>query len=193
IEILKIDTSYVLDTLKTSPKIVAFFNDVKKNYLQQIAEKEAQQIVKVDTLYISDTSKYSQIENSLKTSAFLSLIYPGAGHLYEGQKTKGWVLTTLTTISLTSTIYFFIDADKKRKSYIDEKQLANLDSKYADYNKSFEYRNYSIIALGAIWLYSQLDLLFFSDNSYPQNNQTENSVLSINPFNGIQLNLKLNF
>ncbi len=192
-EILKIDTSYVLDSLKTSPKIVSFFNNVKKTYLQQLAVQLSRQVVKIDTVYITDPLKARQMENGVKTSAFLSLIYPGLGHLYDGQKVKGWALTALTTAALASSIYFYIDADKKRNEYLDEKNALYFDSKYSDYNKSFKYRNYSLIALGVVWLYSQLDLLFFSRSQNVSHIISEKSTIGINPVNGFNLNFKLNF
>ncbi len=193
IEILKIDTSYVLDSLKTSPKIVSFFNNVKKTYLQQLAVKLSQQIVRIDTIYVTDPLKTHQMENGIKKSVLLSLVYPGTGHLYDGQKVKGWTLTALTTLTLASSVYFFIDANKKKNTYLDEKNALNFDSKYSDYNKSYKYRNYSLMALGVVWLYSQLDLLFFSESQNVSHIISEKSTIGINPVNGFNLNLKLNF
>ncbi len=193
IEILKIDTSYTLDSLKTSPKIVSFFQSVKRNYILKTADKTAEQIIRIDTVFISDPLKVQQIEAHSRTSSFLSLIYPGVGHLYDGQKTKGWILTALTTVSLASSIYFYFDADKKRNSYLKQTLPISIESKYTDYNKSFRYRNISFAALAAIWLYSQLDLLFFSDSASDRNSLMENSTLGITPNNGFKFNLKLNF
>ena len=193
LQILKTDTSYVLDSLKTSPKIVSFFNEVKSNYINQLAAKTPHEVVKIDTVYITDPLKAHQIESGLKTSILLSLIYPGAGHLYDGQKTKGWILTSLTTLSLASSVYFYFDATKKRNNYLDEKNPANFDSKYSSYNKAYKYRNYSLIAVGVIWLYSQLDLLFFSGSQNISNIISEKSTIGINPINGIKLNFSLNF
>ena len=121
------------------------------------------------------------------------MIYPGIGHLYDGQKVKGWILTTLTTLTLASSVYFFIDANKKKNAYLDEKNPIYFDSKYSDYNKSYKYRNYSFIALGAVWLYSQLDLLFFSKSQNVSHIISEKSTIGINPVNGFNLNFKLNF
>ncbi len=193
IEILKIDTSFVLDSLKTSPKIVSFFNNVKKTYLQQLAQNISQQIVRIDTVYITDPLKARRIENDIKTSALLSLVYPGIGHLYDGQKAKGWALTALTTLSLASSIYFFVDSNKKKNAYLEEKNPANFDSRYSDYNKSYKYRNYSIIALGVVWLYSQLDLLFFSDSHNVNQIISGKSTFGISPMNNFNLSFKLNF
>ncbi len=193
VEILKIDTSFVLDSLKTSPKIVTFFNNVKMAYKQQAAEKVSQQIVRIDTVFVTNPSKVNQIENGIKTSVLLSLVYPGAGHLYDGQKVKGWTLTALTTITLASSIYFFIDSNKKKNTYLDEKNPAKFDSRYSDYNKSYKYKNYSLVAFGVVWLYSQLDLLFFSESQKIRNVISEKSSIGINPINGFHLNFKLNF
>jgi hypothetical protein len=193
LEILKIDTSYVLDSLKTSPKIISFFNNVKKTYLGQLSNKTAQEVLRIDTVYVTDPLKVQQIENSLKTSAMLSIIYPGVGHLYDGQKTKGWVLTSLTTIAVASSAYFYFDANKKKTRYLDEKNPAYFDSRYSDYNKSYKFRNYSIIALGVVWLYSQLDLLFFSNSRNVKNVIAEKSSFKFDPINGLRLDFGLSF
>ncbi len=193
IEILKIDTSYSLDLSSTSPKIVSFFSDVKNEYLTSIEGKEEQVVItKYDTVYVPVTIRDSTAEYNLKQALIRSVFIPGTGHLYLQNNLKSWVLTFLSVASISSGIYFLIDANKKEKIYLEERNINNTSEKYNDYNFSYRMRNLSFISFAALWVYSQLDLLFFIERDHP-------GIFSylpkfyLNNWDGISLNYKLKF
>jgi len=193
IEILKIDTSYTLDPSYTSPKIITFFSDVKNEYLASVEGKEEQIVItKYDTVYVPVTYRDSISENNLKQALIRSVFIPGTGHLYLQSNLKSWLLTFLSAASIGSGIYFIIDANKKEKIYLQEQDANEVAEKYNDYNFSYRMRNLAFISFAALWIYSQLDLLFFIEKDQPGIYSYLPKVF-INPGEGILLNYRLEF
>jgi hypothetical protein len=188
--ILKLDSSYVLDTAKTSPKILAFFNQVKNKFREELKEEERLR-ARQDTVFITKTIFDSEAETRVKNSVFRSLILPGWGHLYSGHTTKGTILTILGGITLLSSAYFIYDSDVKEDDYKKAKSISDISDKYDKYNNSYQLKNYSLIALAAVWLYSQIDLLFISDTIQESN---ENAVPEVGiTGSSVNFNFKMYF
>ena len=193
IEILKIDTSYSLDPSYTSPKIITFFSDVKSEYLASIEGKEEQIVItKYDTIYVPVTYRDSISENNLKHALIRSVFIPGTGHLYLQSNLKSWLLTFLSAASIGTGIYFIIDTNKKEKIYLQERNTNETGEKYNDYNFSYRMRNFAFISFAALWIYSQLDLLFFIEKDQPGIYSYLPKVF-VNPEKGILLSYKLEF
>ena len=192
-QILQLDSTYNLDSSKTSPKIVAFFNDIKNNYRKEQIEIRKLATARTDTVYVPQYVRNINSEENLKKSIALSIIFPGVGHLTRGYTLKGWIFTTLTAAALGSTIYFIHDTNKKHREYMNQTDPSSILSKYNNYNSAYHKRNISIIALAAVWLYTQIDLLFISYDT-PQKLQTV-SIPQMNYDNlrGIQLSYQLSF
>ncbi|NOY61225.1 MAG: hypothetical protein GXO75_20125 [Calditrichaeota bacterium] len=160
VEILKIDPEYSLDPVRTSPKIVKFFNEIKSNIQQKASPPETIQPVKTDTVkLIMDTG--SVYRNTLARSMLL----PGWGHLYLQNHKKGWLLSVLSTATLASAIYYIFDSRDKQKAYLNEIDPSMMDKKYNSYNRSYKTRNIFISAYAVLWLYSQTDILVFQGKS----------------------------
>ncbi|MCL5031569.1 MAG: hypothetical protein M1480_21400 [Bacteroidetes bacterium] len=186
--ILKIDTTFTLDPSTTSPKIIAFFDQVKNDYLQ-VFESEKQIVkTKTDTVYIPKIVHSEQSTSELKQAAIRSVILPGWGHLYMGDNLKGTILTSLSLITLGSSIYFIIDSNKKERLYLDALDPSLIQQRYNDYNKSYKLKNISLVSFAAVWLYSQIDLLFFSGKN-PLNISNVEFLHS----NQTQLNFQIKF
>lgn len=160
--ILNIDSTFQLDSATTSPKIIDFFNNIKAKFSREKAVQRELQ-AKPDTVnnpaYKPDRLQAENLRNAM----IRSLILPGLGHLYLGEKTRGILLTSASAISMGAMIYFIIDANKKQSDYQGETNPALIPARYNDYNNSYKFRNASIIMFAALWLYSQADILFFTD------------------------------
>ena len=163
INILNIDTSYSLDSSNTSPKIITYFNQIKQNYLADLSRQKLPLEVKTDTVIIHDERSAAM----LKQAVIRSVIFPGLGHFYLDQNLKGITLSSLTVITLSSMIYYIIDSNNKQKDYLNARDDITIQTRYNEYNTSYKLRNISIISLAAVWLYSQIDILFFSNYNLP--------------------------
>jgi hypothetical protein len=169
LNILKIDSAYTLDTAKTSPKIITFFNRIKNNYQKESIDEEKLK-AHHDTVFVTKILYDPEAEQKVKNYVYRSIILPGWGHLYKGENVKGVLLTSLSSITLISSLYFIIDSNKKEDEYRSVRNLSDIAGKYDKYNRSYKIKNYSLIAFAAVWLYAQIDLLFFStDNKGFQN------------------------
>ena len=163
-EVLKLDTNYELDPVVISPKIITFFNDIKNEYgggnnlTQQQTVVDSTQNVQ----YMIPQFNASLYKNSLTRS----LILPGWGHLYANQTTKGWILTGASLATAAGMAYYIFDAESKESDYLKASDPVEIQSKYEDYNSSYKIRNTLIVSYAVIWIYSQIDLLFFSDDSF---------------------------
>ena len=193
IEILRIDSSYSLDSSKVSPKIITFFKQVKNDYLKQEAEIESRTVVRFDTVYVPKVAYDYEHESRLKNALVRSIIIPGLGQMYKEEYFKGVVLTVLSSVSLISSIYYIADTNTKEKAYLVETNSNLIESKYNEYNSAYKKRNISVISFGILWLYSQIDLLFLSDDTKEGNDIIQNSSLNYNQFKGLTLSISYPF
>ena len=189
VQILKINSLYSLDSAKTSPKIIVFFNQIKEEYNKQFVKERKNNIIKTDTVYITKTVP---VETNVDIKPYIvrSLIFPGWGQLYYNKNdVKGWILTSLGAASLISSVYFIIDSNNNQKTYLNDVNPLTIQSDYNKYNTSYKIKNVSIISFVAVWLYSQIDVLFISD----YNSSRPMVQLKTNSLNQFQLSFNVAF
>lgn len=153
IEILKIKPDYRLDPLKNSPKIIRFFETIKKNYhipgpsekVQQTEEKKPQPAHPVDL-------------TPMRALLLKSMILPGLGHQALGERKKGSVLLGASLIALSASAYFIWQTHVWEERYLNAVDQADIDNKYEAYNKAYRWRNAAIVSYALIWAYAQFDL-----------------------------------
>ncbi len=194
LSILKIDKNYELDSAKTSPKIITFFDGIKKNFIAEYNKQEKYNS-QIDSLYSARIRMRSEENiNKFKNSMVRSLLLPGLGHLYLGEKPKGIILTTLSSVSLVTAIYFIFDSNSKFNDYVRATNPAVIASNRDSYYESNSLKNISLISFSVLWLYSQIDLLFLHDFN-DQNNSTAQNIprLNYDLVRGIQLSYQWSF
>ena len=181
LNILKIDSTYQLDSTDTSPKIVSFYNRVRNEYRQIFRSQK--QNVKVDTVFVPKLVNNGGSIDGFKQAMIRSVLIPGLGHLYLNENVKGTILTSLSLLTIGSSIYFIIDSNKKERQYLDAIDPNVIQNDYNKYNTSYRMRNFSLISFAAVWLYSQIDLLFFSSRISSESSgihlQTDGRKLSL--------------
>ena len=194
LEILKIDKTVKLDPIKISPKIISFFEELKSDASIFFEDSnEVDNVQKTDTLSLGLAGNFTTQNNlEFRNSMMRSIAVPGWGHLYSGDNTKGIVISALSTAALGSMIYFIVDTNTKEEDYLNQTDPVLIKAKYDDFNSSFKTRNSLIFAYTAIWLYSQLDLMFFSNDDLFNN---DSAVLypSLDKNNKLSLNFTLPF
>lgn len=170
LEILKINSNYNADPARISPKLITIFNSVKSDFLKThtdpATKTDSTQQQKYLAGIINPTYKYALLQNFL---------VPGWGHINNGNLTKGITLAAVSTANLAVMIYYINDTNKKENEYLSETNKSLFQQKYDSFNSSYKTRNILIASYVIIWLYSQLDFLFISDD-----NQSDNNILSSN-------------
>jgi len=161
LEILKLDSSYELDPIKTSPKILSFFNEIKAGFQQEAASPPAASADTAKEIIQKPAPSVTPLRNAMARS----LLLPGWGHHYLHESKKAWPLCLAGAITLGAGIYFAFDCREKERDYLNEIDKAQMDAKYQKYNRSYQARNILLSSFAAIWLYSQIDILLFQKQS----------------------------
>lgn len=165
IEILKIDKEFELNPTLISPKIIGFFNNIKKDYKQITVDIPP---VPKDSVTIAENKfsleSYTRGINMQNNSFVRSLFFPGWGQIYAGETTKGWIMLVGSTGLLGSVIYTVVETNKREELYMNETNADLIPERYSSYNDMYKMRNLLIGAYAALWLYSQIDILLFGDN-----------------------------
>jgi len=156
--ILIIKKNYTPDPSNISPKLISIFNEVKSEYLRNHPDEKPPQ----DSTQIKQEIK-SIDPYVMKSAVIQNILLPGLGQLYIGNNTKGWFTTSVSTLSLGVMIYSILNTNTKEDAYLKETDKLLIQQKYDDYNKSYKFRNIIIISYAVIWLYSQIDLLLYSN------------------------------
>lgn len=185
-EILKINKNYQPDPSKISPRLIAIFQNVKEDYLKSLKQETA----------LKDTLQQSQqifSPSQLKNSVIKNIFVPGLGQISSGYPEKGYLLTIASSANLASMIYFIFDTKKKQDAYLKESNKVLIPTLYDSYNKSYKMRNILITSYVVIWLYSQIDLLLFSNGTDSNNKPGISEVAFGNPARDIQFNLRIPF
>ena len=186
--LLKINKNYSPDPLIYPPMIINIFNEVKTEYLNSLQTNVKNDIPKENVpVRVFD-------KNLLSSSAVRNLLIPGWGQLYSGDKIKGSILTVLSTAALGTMIYSIIDANKKENEYLNESNKNLIADKYHAYNSAYKMKYTFIFTYAALWVFSQLDLFFFSgEESFTKTVPASDINLSPLQYNKISLSFKIRF
>lgn len=186
--ILEIKRNYTPDQSIISPKLISIFNEVKveffRNHPEQIQPKDS-------TQHNQEIKSVGQL--SMKSAALKNVLIPGLGQLHFGNRSKGWVITSASILNLGAMIYFIFDTKSKEDIYLKETDKILIAQKYDDYNRSYRIRNTLIISYAVIWVFSQLDLLFFTEEEEMNLQQTSFSIEKRSPFDDFRLSFRVPF
>lgn len=180
VDILKLNENFELSNVSYSPKLIDLFKNVKEEF-HEVLKVNEEKYFHQNEIKSQNLSEPVLVNSEINSALAKSLAVPGWGHLSLGDNTKGWVLTSASTVALGSMLYFIFDANSKEKSYLAETNFTQIQIKYDQYNKSYKIRNALIATYAAIWIYSQIDILFFS-------NQLGSDRISAHVLESIQVN-----
>ncbi len=187
--ILKIKKNYKPDQSQVSPKLIAIFNEVKSEYYRNNPDP----IQPKDSSQVKQEIKFPDTL-IMKNAVIKNFVLPGLGQIQFGNLAKGWITISAFTLNLGAMIYTVIDTKNKENVYLNESNELLIQQRYNDYNESFKLRNIFIISCAAIWLYSQIDFLFFSSEPGSNNVISNFNFQDSSPVNpDLQLSLKIPF
>ncbi len=151
LDILACEPSFVPNPRETSPKIIEFFNYVKKQKLPFIQ-------VKRDTVYLPATTKPIKVPLMKPYSLVSGILLPGSGHLLEGFTSRGYVFSAISVTLLAGTIYAAVETGNRYDAYMSAEGNADYNRLYNDYNQMYKTRNALIFVYGLWSLYGLFDL-----------------------------------
>jgi hypothetical protein len=146
ITILRIDSTFALDPILTSPKILSVFGEARKQY---------------GILKLSEHSSHQSVQRLPEHGVtFRAVLFPGWEQAYQGRTVKGYSLIGAGILALGATVYF----DRERRSAKEEYLAANTPelatSRYTRYNNNYKAEYYSLAAFLTFYVYSQFDAFF---------------------------------
>ncbi len=169
LDLLNHHPDFALSTKNTSPKIVEFFNIIKKEHSKN------RPMAPTDSSKTAVTHIRNTLLSQLSAPVVLSgILLPGSAHLLSGQKQKGYIFSAGTVGLLSGLIYFTIKNETDRKSYMDGRTGADFDRLYSAYNTSYKTRNVLAVLYGLWSLYGLYDLqqtTVLFPTFHPQNEQ----------------------
>jgi len=169
----RLDPAFSLDPLLTSPKIMAVYNDAKNRMAEEIAARES-----------SKTSNGTLVSRKI---TFRTILFPGYEQLYQRLSVKGYAFLGAGIAALGSAVTFELLRSSAKEDYLAAALPDEISSKYDTYNSYHKARNYSLVAFALIYLASEIDVFFFS----------EETTISITPSHsnssGISLSLRVVF
>jgi len=156
LSILEIQPNFTLNENETSPKIIAFYDKIKLDYLGQKIDTDPGKLE-------AEQYHLTQMQNALrdyKSGMLRSLIIPGWGHYYINEDSKGLILNIGALLTLAPGVFYAIQTEKYEKEYLNMTDEDKIESSYRRYNNAYKNRNGFLVAFTVIWLYSQYDYFF---------------------------------
>lgn len=100
---------------------------------------------------------------------------PGWGQIYAENSTSGYIMIGLFSAAALFTGYATYDYYAKKDAYESaDPPQTEIDSKFSDWEKSYDMLLYSFVGIGAVYLYNWVDILFFSTPEFSSDKSAEN-------------------
>lgn len=147
--VLSLDPNLELDPVTVSPKIIDFFNGLKK----EISVNPAR------TFNLEN--KYILLEDRRPSSAWRSLVLPGWGQYHKGEEDKAYLVFSAFALNSSALIVSLIKEKSSRDVYLKSSDSNKIQSKYDTYNAWFKTRQFLTYSEILIWAYAFADALWF--------------------------------
>ncbi len=143
---LQLDGNLQLDPIFFSPQI------------QQRLEELRPKIVTLNSTS-APAVRYIVVPDPRLEAAWRSLLLPGWGQRYKGQKTKGRLFSIAAATLAGATLTSHILRENAEKKYLEAVEESDLKSRYDTFNRYHLLRNNLALALGVVWGAAALDAL----------------------------------
>jgi len=148
IAILKMNPSFELDPLLTSPKILSVFTEAKNEFARQ------------GNAYALPEENRDPAGSSI---TYRALLFPGWEQIHRGQVGKGLAFASIGAASLGTALASEFLRSSARKDYLSATTPDDINAKYRVYNRYYHIETYSLIVFALTYTASEIDL-FTSNN-----------------------------
>lgn len=151
---LQLNSEVDVDPILAPPGLVELAERLKKLMTESgnVAEEEPE-------------LRYLILTDPRPGAALRSMILPGWGQLYKGQKRKGYSLVGAWGLTAGGTLVAHLLRASAENNYLDATTTDEALTLYDDFNRWHQVRNNLFIASAGIWVYSYIDALVFNSPS----------------------------
>jgi len=159
---LKIDSSLTLDTVMTSPKILAVFERARNQYLADKMKKQVQKKQNANSISPDSVEQFAGVSFGERGGthpgpSFRTFLFPGWEQIYRGEQNKGYVLLGAGALAAASALTAGFLSSNARSNYLSATTADLASSRYTAYNLYYHMEYYSISAFILVYAYSALD------------------------------------
>lgn len=145
---LQLSPSLTLDPVDTPPQLLAVFDELKADYAREAGEAGGEAEI-----------RYLVLQDPRASAALRSMVVPGWGQLYKGERKKGFVLAGLWTLTAGGTLVAHLSRQQARDLYLDATTQAQALDRFQDYSTWHKVRNNFLLGAVGVWAYSYLDAI----------------------------------
>ena len=138
-----------LDPLFVSPKILEFYNHIKAEW----------QLSKQQNSDIQNQIRYVLVNDPRPAAALRSMILPGWGQVYKGEKRKGLIFFGLWSLGIAGSVITHFARQDAEDKYLSETNPAQINSRFDSFNKFHKLRNNLLFFSAGVWLFSYIDAI----------------------------------
>lgn len=143
---LQLDPNLQLDPIFFSPQI------------RQCLEELRPQIVTLGNANVPAV-RYIVVPDPRLAAAWRSLLLPGWGQRFKGQKTKGWLFSIAAVTLAGATLTSHILRESAEKKYLEASEETGIKARYDTFNRYHLLRNNLALALSLVWGAAALEAL----------------------------------
>lgn len=146
---LSLDPALELDPVLVSPKTLEFFEEVRSTFtVEGGGERES-------------VIRYVRVHDPRPAATVRSVVLPGWGQLYKGERAKGWVLVGLWGATAAGTVTAHVLRSQARSDYLDATDPTVIAERYDSFNTWHQARTALALGAVAVWTYAAFDALVF--------------------------------
>ncbi len=146
---LSLNPELKLDPLFVSPKILEFYDQIKAEW----------QLSKQQNSDIQNQVRYVLVNDPRPAAALRSMILPGWGQVYKGEKRKGLILSGLWGLGIAGSMITHFAGQDAEDKYLAETNPAQIGSRFNRFNKFHKLRNNLLLFSAGVWLFSYVDTI----------------------------------
>ncbi|MBX2819539.1 MAG: hypothetical protein KTR29_07655 [Rhodothermaceae bacterium] len=170
---VQLNPSLELDPLDTPPRLYAAFVEIKEGYSDNSSQVNTPQDV-----------RYLLVYDPRANAALRSMVVPGWGQLYKGEKRKGIVLASLWGLTASGSLIAHVSRNQAQDHYRASETQAQTQSRFRAFSTWHKVRNNMMLAAAGIWVYSYIDAIVVGGPVEPGRLRDSDFKVSMIPVNG---------
>lgn len=160
---LSLNPALELDPMMVSPKIMEFFRQVKEDLTAQ------------QNSDVTPRVRYILVSDPRPAAAMRSMVLPGWGQLYKGEKQKGIVLMSLWTAGAVGSVITHIVRQNAQGDYLSATSPDQIEARFDRFSTFHKLRNNLVLFSAGVWLFSYFDAILKGN---PENGERQSVSLS---------------